>query len=82
MAGRTRSLACAPLGLDRSAYRFAGITLAIIMLVERTGPAWRTALQRFTGLSIGIAVGLVISALWPERQPPAAETFGAVKVAH
>lgn len=63
---------CALVGLDRNAYRFAGITLAIVMLVERSRPAWVTAAHRFVEVSIGIAVGLALTALWPERDPAAA----------
>src|SRR6202022_5203939 len=40
-------LICATLHLDRAAYRFAGITLAIIMLVVRDKPAWVIAAHRF-----------------------------------
>jgi uncharacterized membrane protein YccC len=54
-------------GLDRVAYRFTGITLAIIMLVPRSQPAWIIATHRFAEVSIGIAVALVITVLWPER---------------
>jgi uncharacterized membrane protein YgaE (UPF0421/DUF939 family) len=39
-------LFCAALRLDRAAYRFAGITLAIIMLVASAAPPWRLALYR------------------------------------
>ncbi|MFY9689768.1 MAG: FUSC family protein [Candidatus Acidiferrales bacterium] len=60
-------LVCAVLNLDRAAYRFAGITLAIILLVGRDRSAWVSAIHRFIEVSIGIAVGLVITALWPER---------------
>jgi len=52
----------------RSAYRFAGVTLAIVMLVPRTAPAWRIALHRFAEVSIGIGVALLLAALWPERE--------------
>lgn len=61
-------LVCAVLNLDRPAYRFAGITLAIVLLVARDTSAWVVATHRFIEVSIGIAVGLVITALWPERQ--------------
>jgi len=53
---------------DRSAYRFAGVTLAIVMLVPRTGPAWIVALHRFAEVSIGIAVALVLTVVWPESK--------------
>ena len=58
-------LVCAVLRLDRAAYRFAGITLAIILLVARPQPVWIVAAHRFVEVSIGIAVGLILSAVWP-----------------
>jgi uncharacterized membrane protein YccC len=62
-------LLCTVLHLDRTAYRFAGITLAIIMLVARDRAAWIIAVHRFAEVSLGIAVALVLTAVWPERQP-------------
>lgn len=62
---------CAALHLDNAAYRFAGITLAIVMLIERTIPAWVIALNRFLEVSLGIAVGLAFTAVWPARKRPA-----------
>jgi uncharacterized membrane protein YccC len=62
-------LVCAILHLDRPAYRFAGITLAIVILVARASPPWVIAAHRFFEVSVGIAVGLAITALWPERKP-------------
>jgi uncharacterized membrane protein YccC len=56
--------------LDRTAYRFAGITLAITMLIVRPNAVWIVAVHRFIEVSIGIAVGLIMTVLWPERQPP------------
>jgi uncharacterized membrane protein YccC len=53
--------------LDRSAYRFGGVAVAIVMLVVRNNPAWIAALHRFIEVSIGIGVGLVLTLLWPER---------------
>lgn len=61
-------LVCATLHLDRAAYRFAGITLAVVMLAVRTQPALVTAAHRFVEVSVGIAAGLMLTALWPERQ--------------
>jgi len=58
---------CVSLRIERSAYRYAGITLAIVMLVPRVTDGWILALHRFAEVSIGIAVGLAVSALWPER---------------
>ena len=55
-----------PFHLERNAYRYAGITLAIIMLVP--GHSGRIiALHRFFEVSVGIAVGLAVSALWSDR---------------
>ena len=56
-------LICAILHLDQSAYRFAGVTFAIILLVTRAEPAWLIALHRFVEVSAGIVVGLAVSAL-------------------
>jgi uncharacterized membrane protein YgaE (UPF0421/DUF939 family) len=67
-------LLCAALHLDRPAYRFASITLAIVTLIVRNQPAWKVATHRFFEVSIGIAVGLVMTALWPEREPPVSTT--------
>lgn len=64
-------LICAVLGLSRSAYRFAGVALAIVMLVGRTNAAWVEAIDRFVEVSVGIAVGLVLTAIWPEPEAAA-----------
>src|SRR5215471_17852190 len=64
-------LICAVLRLDRAAYRFAGIALAIVMLVTRDRTAWIIAIHRFLEVSLGIATGLAITALWREREPDA-----------
>ena len=60
-------LLCAALKIQRSAYRYASITLAIVMLVPRTSNGWVIATHRFCEVSIGIIVGLALSAMWPER---------------
>jgi uncharacterized membrane protein YgaE (UPF0421/DUF939 family) len=58
-----------PLALaDRSAYRFGGITLAIVLLIPRAGPAWEAAFHRFAEVSIGIGVALILTLAWPERE--------------
>jgi len=59
---------CAGFRVERSAYRYASITLAIVMLVPRSTSAWLVAIHRFFEVSLGIAVGLMLSAFWPERQ--------------
>jgi uncharacterized membrane protein YccC len=55
--------------LDRTTYRYAGVALAITMLVVRYNAPWVVAVHRFLEVSIGIAVGLALTVLWPERQP-------------
>jgi Fusaric acid resistance protein-like/Protein of unknown function (DUF1697) len=62
---------CALPHMGRNAFRCSGITFAIILLVVRSEPAWLIAMHRFIEISIGIAVGLVLAAVWPERQPAA-----------
>jgi uncharacterized membrane protein YgaE (UPF0421/DUF939 family) len=59
-------IVCAALRLDKAAYRFAGITLAIIMLIAHSAPAWIVAVHRFIEVAVGIAVGLALTAVWPE----------------
>jgi uncharacterized membrane protein YccC len=66
---------CAASGLDRVAYRFAGITLAITTLTAHSKPGWIMALHRFIEVSLGIAVGVAMTALWPERPPRPSDSF-------
>jgi len=66
-------LLCAALKMDRGAYRHAGFTLAIVILVPRAGNVWVIATHRFFEVSIGVVVGLVLSAAWPERTSGPAE---------
>jgi len=65
-----------PFRLEKTAYRYASITLAIIVLIPRSAPAWAVALHRFTEVSVGIIVALVIVAFWPEHHDitPVAKT--------
>jgi len=60
---------CALLHMERNPYRYAGITLATVMLVGRAQPAWVIAIQRFIEISLGISVGLLMTALWPKAEP-------------
>lgn len=60
---------CAVLHIERNAFRYAGITLAIVQLVARTEPAWIIATHRFFEISVGIVVGLIVTAAWPEEMP-------------
>lgn len=54
--------------MEKSAYRYASITLAIILLIPRSAPAWIVALHRFFEVSVGIIVALAVVAVWPEHQ--------------
>jgi uncharacterized membrane protein YgaE (UPF0421/DUF939 family) len=51
----------------RGAYRFAAITVSIVLLIAHTRPAWIVASHRFVEVSVGIAVALGLSEVWPSR---------------
>ena len=55
---------CVVLRVERISFRYASITLVIVMLVPRSTSAQLVALHRFFEVSIGIAVGLVLFAIW------------------
>ena len=59
---------CAILHLD-TAYRFAAITLSIVLLVAHSRPPWIVASHRFVEVSLGIAVALLVTTVWkvPEK---------------
>jgi uncharacterized membrane protein YgaE (UPF0421/DUF939 family) len=54
------------LNVERSAFRYAGITLAIVMLVPRSASPHVVALHRFLEVSTGLAIGLLMLALFPK----------------
>ncbi len=54
---------CAGLRLG-SAYRFAAITLSIVLLAAHEAGPWTVAAHRFIEVSLGIAVALVTALLW------------------
>jgi uncharacterized membrane protein YccC len=58
--------------LEKTAYRYAGVTLTIVVLIPRVGPPWVSALHRFIEVSVGILVALAVAALWPEEKSRAA----------
>ena len=60
-------LVCALTRSGYSAYRFGGMTVAIVLLIPRVEPAWLIALHRFAEVSIGIGVALIFALVWPER---------------
>jgi uncharacterized membrane protein YccC len=47
-----------------SAYRFAAITLTIVLLVDHGRGPWVIAAHRFLEVSLGIAVALLVATLW------------------
>jgi uncharacterized membrane protein YccC len=63
---------CAAIHSDRLAYRFGGVTLAIVLLIPRTSPPLQVAFHRFAEVSIGIVVALLFAVVWPEKEPLAA----------
>jgi uncharacterized membrane protein YgaE (UPF0421/DUF939 family) len=73
-------LICAALRLGE-AYRMASVTLAIVMLIGRTKSAWIVAAHRFVEVSVGLAVGLALTAVWPhdDAAPSAAPSGSAAK---
>ena len=66
-------LLCAGFRMEKTAYRYAGVTLAIIVLIPRSHAAWIVALHRFIEVSVGILVALAVTAVWPEHQPESAK---------
>jgi uncharacterized membrane protein YgaE (UPF0421/DUF939 family) len=62
--------------LEKTAYRYASITLTIIVLIPRSAPAWTIALHTFLEVSVGMIVALAVVALWPEHQPSAVKSAG------
>ena len=61
-------LVCALTRSGYSAYRFGGMTVAIVLLIPRVEPAWLIALHRFAEVSIGIGVALIFAWVWPEKE--------------
>jgi hypothetical protein len=59
---------CAAFRMEKTAYRYASVTLAIIVLIPRSNAAWIVAVHRFFEVSVGILVALALAAVWPERQ--------------
>jgi uncharacterized membrane protein YgaE (UPF0421/DUF939 family) len=48
-----------------AAYRFAGITLSIVLLINPGRPPWVVAWHRFLEVSLGIGVALAMTTVWP-----------------
>jgi uncharacterized membrane protein YgaE (UPF0421/DUF939 family) len=47
-----------------SAFRFAAITLSIVLLITHTSPPWIVAVHRFIEVSVGIAVAVLVTLIW------------------
>ena len=63
-------LICGSFGLKNSS-RLAGVTVTIVMLVQRNGSHWRIAMDRFFEVSMGILVALAVSTfVLPRRDEP------------
>ena len=56
------------LRLERVGYSYAGMTLAIIVLIPRPEAPWIAAVHRFAEVSLGILVALAVVAVWREEQ--------------
>ena len=54
--------------LEKVGYSYAGMTLAIIVLIPRPEAPWIAALHRFTEVSLGILVALAVVGAWREEQ--------------
>jgi len=61
--------------LEKVGYSYAGMTLAIIVLIQRPEAPWITAVHRFAEVSLGILIALAVVAVWREEQ----QLFGDAK---
>jgi len=68
---------CAAARLERAAYRFAGITLTVVLFAVASEPRWTIAIHRFCEVSVGILVGVIVIAVCPD--PAVGEGSGAGK---
>jgi uncharacterized membrane protein YccC len=64
--------------LEKTAYRYASITLTIIVLIPRPEAPWAIGFHRFLEVSVGILVALAVAGLWPEHRRPSPEAECAV----
>jgi uncharacterized membrane protein YgaE (UPF0421/DUF939 family) len=63
-------IVCALLRLG-GAYRFAAITLTIVLLIAHQRPTWIVAFHRCVEVSLGIAVALLVTVVWRVPQTKA-----------
>lgn len=52
-----------------TAYRFAAIAMSIVLLIAHDRSPWVVATHRFIEVSVGIAVALLATVLWPLPSP-------------
>jgi uncharacterized membrane protein YgaE (UPF0421/DUF939 family) len=57
-----------------SAYRFAAIAFSIVLLVAHERAPWIVAVHRFVEVSLGIAVALLVTAVWRRQTGPAEDS--------
>jgi uncharacterized membrane protein YccC len=50
----------------QTSQRLAGVTASVVMLIGE-GSAWRSGLNRFMDVALGIVVALFVSVAWPSR---------------
>lgn len=67
-------LAALVLRMEKTGYRYAGVTLAIVVLIPRAEAPWTIAAHRFIEVSIGILVALAVVAIWREDEAVADKT--------
>jgi uncharacterized membrane protein YccC len=60
--------------VDRTAYRYGGITLAVVLLIPHSAGIWKIAMDRFIEVSLGIVVALVLAKVWPGAAESAVAT--------
>jgi uncharacterized membrane protein YccC len=51
------------------AYRFAAITLSVVLLIAHAAPPRVVAYHRFVEVSLGIAVALLVTKVWRLPSP-------------
>jgi uncharacterized membrane protein YccC len=59
---------CTLVRADWAAFRYAGIGLSIVTLIPHIESPVTVAIHRFAEVSLGIVVGLAVTAVWPEGE--------------